>query len=80
MQQVASMAAEQGPSAAKQALTLLFNFVATVALTLINKMCFARVSFGFPASLCCVHYVCTFIGLEVCRYQVAGALSTAGCR
>ena len=46
---------------------LLFNFVATVAVTFINKICFARVKFGFPAALCNIHFAMTWLGVEIMR-------------
>eukprot|EP00550_Attheya_septentrionalis_P013545 CAMPEP_0198305172 /NCGR_PEP_ID=MMETSP1449-20131203/57774_1 /TAXON_ID=420275 /ORGANISM="Attheya septentrionalis, Strain CCMP2084" /LENGTH=388 /DNA_ID=CAMNT_0044007703 /DNA_START=65 /DNA_END=1231 /DNA_ORIENTATION=+ len=46
---------------------LVFNFVATVAVTLINKACFTHVDFQFPAMLCNVHYVMTWLGVEGMR-------------
>lgn len=54
-------------NAPRQLLFLVFNFVATVAVTFINKACFSRVQFGFPAMLCNVHYVITWIGVEAMR-------------
>ncbi len=54
-------------NAPRQLLFLAFNFVATVAVTFINKLCFSRVQFGFPAMLCNVHYVVTWLGVEAMR-------------
>ncbi len=51
----------------KQLSYLSFNFVATVAVTFINKICFSRVDFGFPATLCNIHFMVTFIGVEIMR-------------
>lgn len=50
-----------------QALFLMFNFVATIAVTFINKTCFSRVNFGYPAALSNVHYVITWLGVECMR-------------
>jgi len=52
-------------------LYLSFNFVSTIAVTFINKICFSKVDFGFPAALCNVHFVVTAFGVE-CLYR-AGA-------
>mmetsp|Transcript_10489 Transcript_10489/g.12170 ORF Transcript_10489/g.12170 Transcript_10489/m.12170 type:complete len:351 (-) Transcript_10489:115-1167(-) len=46
---------------------LAFNFFSTIAVTFINKICFSRVSFGFPAALCNIHFLMTYIGVEMMR-------------
>lgn len=46
---------------------LLFNFVSTVALTFINKACFSRISFGYPAVLSNFHFFVTWIGVDILR-------------
>lgn len=46
---------------------LFFNFTATVCVTFINKICFSRVNFGYPAALCNIHYVITWMGVEAMR-------------
>lgn len=51
----------------KQLLYLAFNFVATVAVTFINKICFSKVSFGYPAALCNIHFLITLLGVEIMR-------------
>lgn len=51
----------------KQISYLSFNFFATVAVTFINKICFSRVQFGFPAALCNIHFMVTFLGVETMR-------------
>lgn len=49
---------------AKEIFYLSFNFVSTIAVTFINKICFSRVDFGFPAALCNVHFLVTIVGVE----------------
>jgi len=44
---------------------LTFNFFSTVAVTFINKICFSRVDFVFPAALCSIHYLVTLLGVEI---------------
>lgn len=44
---------------------LAFNFFSTIAVTFINKICFDRVDFGYPAALCNVHFAITWIGVEI---------------
>ncbi len=44
---------------------LAFNFVSTIAVTFINKICFSRVEFGYPAALCNIHFLVTLIGVEL---------------
>ena len=44
---------------------LAFNFVSTIAVTVINKICFSKVEFGFPAALCNIHFLITLLGVEV---------------
>jgi hypothetical protein len=46
---------------------LSFNFVATIAVTLINKYCFDKVEFGFPGALCNIHFAVTWLGCEMLR-------------
>lgn len=46
---------------------LLFNFTSTVCVTFINKICFSRVNFGYPAALCNIHYAITWMGVEAMR-------------
>jgi solute carrier family 35 protein E3 len=53
----------------KQISYLAFNFFSTVAVTFINKLCFTKVQFGFPAALCNIHFVITWIGVEIMRRQ-----------
>ena len=51
----------------KQISYLIFNFFSTIAVTFINKICFSKVSFGFPAALCNIHFLITFLGVEIMR-------------
>ncbi len=51
----------------KQVSYLAFNFFATVAVTFINKICFSKVQFGYPAALCNIHFMVTFLGVETMR-------------
>ena len=51
----------------KQISFLAFNFFSTVAVTFINKLCFTKVQFGFPAALCNIHFILTWVGVEVMR-------------
>jgi solute carrier family 35 protein E3 len=51
----------------KQLSFLAFNFFSTIAVTFINKLCFTKVQFGFPAALCNVHFVMTWLGVEMMR-------------
>jgi hypothetical protein len=44
---------------------LAFNFLSTIAVTFINKICFSRVQFGFPAALCNIHFLVTLFGVEL---------------
>jgi solute carrier family 35 protein E3 len=44
---------------------LSFNFVSTIAVTVINKICFSKVEFGFPAALCNIHFLVTLLGVEL---------------
>lgn len=44
---------------------LSFNFVSTIAVTVINKICFSKVDFGFPAALCNIHFLVTLLGVEL---------------
>lgn len=44
---------------------LFFNFVSTIAVTFINKICFSRVEFGYPAALCNIHFLVTLFGVEM---------------
>ena len=44
---------------------LAFNFVSTIAVTVINKICFSKVEFGYPAALCNIHFLITLLGVEV---------------
>jgi len=46
---------------------LAFNFVSTVAVTFINKACFSKVDFGYPAMLCNIHFLVTWLGVELMR-------------
>lgn len=46
---------------------LLFNFTSTVFVTFINKICFSKVNFGYPAALCNIHYAITWLGVESMR-------------
>jgi len=46
---------------------LLFNFTSTVLVTFINKICFSKVNFGYPAALCTIHYVISWLGVEGMR-------------
>jgi len=55
------------PDRAKQLSYLAFNFFSTIAVTFINKICFSKVSFGYPAALCNIHFVITFLGVEIMR-------------
>ena len=48
-------------------LFLVFNFFSTVAVTFINKLCFSKVQFGFPAALSNIHFLCTYAGVEAMR-------------
>lgn len=61
------MVGPRSSSFSQQVASLGFNFVSAIAVTLINKVCFARVSFGFPVALCSVHYAFTMLGLEILR-------------
>lgn len=56
-----------GDEGMRSVVFLAFNFVATIAVTFINKLCFSRVSFGFPAALCDIHFVMTWLGVEAMR-------------
>ena len=44
---------------------LAFNFVSTIAVTFINKICFSRIDFGYPAALCNIHFLVTLLGVEL---------------
>lgn len=44
---------------------LAFNFVSTIAVTVINKICFSKVNFGYPAALCNIHFLVTLLGVEL---------------
>jgi len=44
---------------------LAFNFVSTIAVTVINKICFSKIEFGFPAALCNIHFLVTLLGVEI---------------
>ena len=57
---------------------LAFNFFSTVAVTFINKICFSRVAFGFPAALCNIHFLVTLFGVEVLHR--AGFFSKVNCK
>lgn len=46
---------------------LAFNFVSTILVTFVNKLCFTRVNFGFPAALCNIHFAVTLAGVEAMR-------------
>mmetsp|Transcript_8178 Transcript_8178/g.12552 ORF Transcript_8178/g.12552 Transcript_8178/m.12552 type:complete len:374 (-) Transcript_8178:2934-4055(-) len=46
---------------------LAFNFFSTIAVTFINKACFSRVNFQYPAMLCNIHFIVTWIGVELMR-------------
>jgi len=48
---------------------LFFNFVSTIAVTFINKICFSKVEFGYPAALCNIHFLVTLLGVEI-LYQL----------
>jgi len=62
------MNAMKKTSRASELSYLAFNFVSTIGLTFINKICFSRVDFGFPAALCNIHYFVTLLGVELlCR-------------
>eukprot|EP00542_Grammatophora_oceanica_P000954 CAMPEP_0194057440 /NCGR_PEP_ID=MMETSP0009_2-20130614/63392_1 /TAXON_ID=210454 /ORGANISM="Grammatophora oceanica, Strain CCMP 410" /LENGTH=331 /DNA_ID=CAMNT_0038707203 /DNA_START=65 /DNA_END=1060 /DNA_ORIENTATION=+ len=52
---------------AKDLSYLAFNFFSTIAVTFINKICFSRVEFGFPAALCNIHFLVTWVGVEMLR-------------
>lgn len=47
--------------------SLVFNFCSTILVTTINKYCFERVNFGFPAALCNIHFLVTWVGVDVMR-------------
>ena len=51
----------------KELFYLFFNFIATIAVTLINKYCFDRVEFGYPGTLCNIHFAITWLGCELLR-------------
>lgn len=51
----------------KQLFYLAFNFISTVGVTFVNKICFSRVEFGYPAMLSNVHLIVTFLGVEILR-------------
>ena len=51
----------------KQIGYLMFNLVSAIGVTLINKYCFTKVEFGFPTALCNIHYVFSWIGVDVMR-------------
>jgi len=51
----------------EQIFYLTFNFLSTVAITFINKICFSKVQFGFPAALCNIHFLVTWLGVEIMR-------------
>lgn len=52
---------------AEEFLYLSFNFIATIAVTLINKYCFDKVNFGYPGALCNIHFAVTWLGCEMLR-------------
>jgi len=39
--------------------------VSTIAMTMINKTCFSKIEFGFPAALCNIHFIVTLLGVEI---------------
>ena len=43
---------------------LAFNFFSTIAVTFVNKICFSKVQFGYPAALCNIHFLVTLVGVE----------------
>ena len=47
--------------------SLTFNFCSTILVTTVNKYCFERVNFGFPATLCNIHFLVTWIGVDIMR-------------
>lgn len=51
----------------QDALYLLFNFASTVAVIFINKAVFSRIDFGYPAMLCNIHFIITWLGVEFMR-------------
>lgn len=55
------------PVRTKQIGFLAFNFFSTIAVIFVNKICFSRFNFGFPAALCNIHFMITFIGVEIMR-------------
>jgi len=54
-----------GISKATEISYLAFNFVSTIAVTFINKICFSRIQFGYPAALCNIHFLATLFGVEI---------------
>lgn len=52
----------------KQLSYLAFNFFSTIAVIFINKICFSKVQFVYPAALANIHFVITWIGITVMRY------------
>lgn len=51
-----------------QLATLTFNFISTVAVTLVNKLVLSpQLGFVWPAALSNVHYAITWIGVEMMR-------------
>ena len=46
---------------------LIFNFISTILVTFINKLCFTRINFGFPAALCNIHFATTYAGVEIMK-------------
>lgn len=43
---------------------LAFNFLSTIAVTFVNKICFSKVQFGYPAALSNLHFLVTLVGVE----------------
>jgi solute carrier family 35 protein E3 len=56
---------ERSSSSTRELAYLAFNFVSTIAMTMINKICFSKIEFGFPAALCNIHFIVTLLGVEI---------------
>ena len=52
---------------AQQIMFLGFNLVSAIAVTFINKACFARIQFDYPAMLANIHFISTWLCVELLR-------------
>ena len=62
----------------REAGALLFNFIASVSIIVINKVCFSSLQFNFPAALTLMHYVVTMVLLRALRCCKCFELGSGG--